>query len=90
MKRLAVAFLALATLAAPLAAEAQPATKVYRIGYLASATATGRPIEALRASLRELGWVEGQNIVIDYRQRAGSTGSPTSPSSYSGPRWTSS
>jgi putative ABC transport system substrate-binding protein len=48
MKRLAVAFLALATLAAPLAAEAQPATKVYRIGYLASATATGRPIEALR------------------------------------------
>ena len=56
-------------LAAPLAAEAQPAGKVYRIGYLAGGSSTsGRHvIEALREGLRELGWVEGQNIVIDYR-----------------------
>ena len=56
-------------LAAPLAAEAQQTGKVYRIGYLsASSSTTGRTvIEAFRQGLRELGWVEGQNIVIDYR-----------------------
>ncbi len=56
-------------LAAPLAAEAQQAGKVHRIGYLSgsSATAQSHFIEAFRQGLRELGWVEGQNIVIDYR-----------------------
>jgi putative ABC transport system substrate-binding protein len=56
-------------LAAPLAAYAQPTGKVYRIGYLYSGSATSslRAPEALRAELRELGWVEGRNIVIDYR-----------------------
>ena len=56
-------------LAAPLAAQAQPAGKVYRIGYLAGGTSTSAPhlLEAFRQGLRERGWVEGQNIVIDYR-----------------------
>jgi putative ABC transport system substrate-binding protein len=56
-------------LAAPLAADAQPAGAVHRIGYLTSgsATATPRTVEAFRQGLGELGWVEGQNIVIDYR-----------------------
>ena len=56
-------------LAAPLAAEAQPAGKVHRIGYLSSGSSSTAAafIEAFRQGLRELGWVEGQNIVIDYR-----------------------
>ena len=43
--------------------------KVYRIGYLAGGTSTGRSttVETFREGLRELGWVEGRNIVIDYR-----------------------
>jgi ABC-type uncharacterized transport system substrate-binding protein len=55
--------------AAPLAAYAQPTGKVYRMGYLYSGSATSSPRapEAFRAELRELGWVEGRNIVIDYR-----------------------
>jgi putative ABC transport system substrate-binding protein len=60
---------ALLLLAAPLTAEAQPAGKSYRIGYLSSGSSTVTPhvIEAFRQGLRELGWVEGQNITIDYR-----------------------
>ena len=60
---------ALSILAAPLAADAQPTGKVYRIGLLLSGSAaTPAPaVEAFREGLRELGWVEGQNIVIDYR-----------------------
>ena len=59
----------LSLLAAPLAAEAQPAGKVHRIGFLGSGSATGdsRTREAFREGLRELGWVEGQNLVIEYR-----------------------
>ena len=52
-------------LAAPLAAEAQQAGKVLRIGFLG--TYAGPSLDAFRQVLRELGWVEGQNIVIDYR-----------------------
>ena len=59
----------LGTLSAPRAAGAQQAGKVHRIGYLAGGSSeTSRyTIEAFRQGLRELGWVEGQNIVIDYR-----------------------
>src|SRR5437879_12154989 len=56
-------------LSAPLAADAQPTGKVYRIGYLGMGSATVSPpfVEAVRAGQRELGLMEGQNIVIDYR-----------------------
>ena len=56
-------------LAAPLAAEAQPAGKVPRIGFLSTTSSSDRPalVDAFRQRLRELGWVEGQNVVIDYR-----------------------
>jgi putative ABC transport system substrate-binding protein len=61
--------LTLALLAAPLAVEAQQAGRVYRIGYLSYSSPASNPhlIEAFRQGLRELGWVEGQNITIDSR-----------------------
>ena len=60
---------AISILAAPLAADAQQAGKVYRIGYLSSGSSTvgSHMLEAFREGLRARGWVEGQNIVIDYR-----------------------
>ena len=67
-RRAFVSTVALGLLAAPLAAEAQQAGKVYRIGYLSSGTSTSNPfVKAFREGLRELGWIEGQNIIIDYR-----------------------
>ena len=60
-------------LAAPLAADAQQAGKVPRIGFLSVTSPSDRPplLDAFRQRLRELGWVEGQNIVIDYRYAEG-------------------
>jgi putative ABC transport system substrate-binding protein len=65
--------LALSLLSLLLAAEAQQATKVHRIGRLASGPSLGpNPIlEAFRQGLRELGYVEGQNFVIDGRYAEG-------------------
>jgi putative ABC transport system substrate-binding protein len=50
-------------------AQAQQTTKVPRIGYLTGATVDGQAarIEAFRQGLRELGYVEGKNIAIEYR-----------------------
>jgi putative ABC transport system substrate-binding protein len=50
-------------------AEAQQPTKVYRIGYLAAAplSAIRHRTEAFRQGLRELGYVEGKNILIEWR-----------------------
>ncbi len=61
--------LALSLLSAPLAAEAQAPAKVPRIGFLSAFSPTDFPdrLEAFRQGLRELGYVEGQNIVIEYR-----------------------
>jgi len=58
--------------AAALPGGAQPAKKVARIGYLAavSATADAPRLAAFRQGLRELGYVEGQNIQIDYRHES--------------------
>jgi putative tryptophan/tyrosine transport system substrate-binding protein len=65
--------LALTLFAAPLAADAQRAGKVPRIGVLGVTSPSDRPplLDAFRQRLRELGWVEGQNIVIDYRYAEG-------------------
>jgi putative tryptophan/tyrosine transport system substrate-binding protein len=51
-------------------AEAQQAKKVYRIGFLA-ATYDDFRVEAFRQGLREFGYVEGQNITIEYRWGGG-------------------
>ncbi len=61
----------LGLLAAPRAAEAQPAGKVYRIGFLEFASPGEWTRTALRQGLRELGWIEGQNLVIEYRLAEG-------------------
>lgn len=61
------AALALGLLAASPAVNAQSAGKVYRIGYLGSGFPASGFHEAFVAGLRDLGWVEGQNVVIDYR-----------------------
>jgi putative tryptophan/tyrosine transport system substrate-binding protein len=60
-------------LAAPLAAEAQQAGKVYRIGFLNAPTRASveRSLEAFLRALRELGWIEGQNLIIEYRWAEG-------------------
>jgi len=56
-----------------LGARAQPADRVYRIGYLglASATAQAPRMKALRDGLAALGYVEGKNIVIQERRLEG-------------------
>ncbi len=60
-------------LVAPLAVEAQPTAKVRRIGYLSLAAAEVDKgwVAAFRQGLRELGYVEGQTIVIEQRHAAG-------------------
>ena len=63
----------LGVLAAPLAADAQQQAKVARIGVLGEPTAStyATRIEAFKQGLRELGYVEGQNIAIEYRWAEG-------------------
>src|SRR5215475_4829951 len=50
--------------------EAQQATQVPRIGYLALPAKPSARDEAFAKRLRELGWVDGRNIVIEYRWAA--------------------
>jgi putative ABC transport system substrate-binding protein len=67
--------LTLAILIVPLAADAQPVGKVSRIGLLTSGPASPAStlaLEAFRAGLRDLGYVEGQNIVLEQRRAEGS------------------
>ena len=63
--------LALALSVTPLAAEAQ-ARELYHIGFLLPSVATGsRAPEAFRQGLRDLGYVEDQNITVEYRYANG-------------------
>ena len=76
-RRSFIGALASALLATPLAADAQQAGKVYRIGILtnkASDPAEARLWQAFRSGLRERGWIEGQNILIEFRAAEGNTG----------------
>ena len=57
--------------ACPFAAHAQQTTKIARIGYLASNLANQGPLEAFRQGLRDLGYVEGRNVMIEYRDAQG-------------------
>ena len=74
MKRNAAPLILIAVilLAVVVIAEAQPAQKIARIGFLAGvspATISART-QAFREGLRELGYVEGKNIVIEWRYAA--------------------
>jgi putative tryptophan/tyrosine transport system substrate-binding protein len=61
-----------ALLAAPLAAVAQQAAKIARIGFLTANLAPNPHLrEAFRQGLRDLGYVEGRNVVIEYRYAEG-------------------
>jgi len=59
-----------ALLAAPLAAGAQQRPKTTRIGFL-SLSSGPTPTMDISPGLRELGWIEGQNIAVEYRWAAG-------------------
>src|SRR5690349_17971857 len=58
------------------APRAQQAGKVYRIGYLSTPTreSVARGVDAFVQKLRELGWTEGRNLVIEYRWAEGDVG----------------
>ena len=72
MHRLAVALL-LAIVAAPLAAAAQPAGKVYRVGILSYAApdVLQANLTTFRETLRQQGYVEGRNITFEVRTTSG-------------------
>src|SRR5262249_43611271 len=65
-----------ALLAVAVIAEAQHPGKVPRIGYLATGDPTSESSrsEAIRLALRELGYIDGQNIAIEYRYAEGKRG----------------
>ena len=67
-----VSILALAILLAPFAADAQQPGKVYRLSFLSpgftpTSATPDRLLDAFRQRLRELGYREGENLVIEYR-----------------------
>jgi putative ABC transport system substrate-binding protein len=66
-RRTFIGSLALGTLAAPLAAEGQEARKIPVIGYLIERSGPTAFDEAFRLGLRELGYSEGRNVVVEYR-----------------------
>ena len=69
-----VEMLVLVLLTAPLAANAQSATKVHRLGWLSGASPPSGPdprVEAFQQGLRDLGYVEGQNLTIEYQYAEG-------------------
>src|SRR5262250_314957 len=73
MRRLLLPLIAV-LLVAPIAAEAQRTGKVVRIGMLEQGGVASGPnpiTDAFRQQLRELGYIEGQNLVIEYRLAEG-------------------
>ncbi len=72
MPRLAALILLAFVMAAPVAAHAQTApARVFRVGYLGLESVPSPYLDAFRAGLRRLGYIEGQNITIDARDADG-------------------
>lgn len=62
----------LVLLTAPLVGGAQPSGKIHRIGFLWDTPAVWpHALEAFRQGLRDLGWVEGRNLAVEYRWAEG-------------------
>jgi putative ABC transport system substrate-binding protein len=61
----------LAFLATPFIVEAQPTKKVYRIGFLSGLGYDATVVRLFEQGLREHGWVNGQNVTIEYRYAEG-------------------
>ena len=57
----------LAVTAPSLGAQAQQSGKIYRLGFLSSSSAEALPLSSFREGLRELGYVQGKNIAVEYR-----------------------
>jgi ABC-type uncharacterized transport system substrate-binding protein len=70
MKKILVWLLLTSSVTHVAVAQAQPKTKTPRLGYLGTVSSSGR-ITAFRQGLRELGYVEGKNIVIEWRHHEG-------------------
>ena len=73
-RRAFIASIAGGLLARPLAVGAQPAPKVPRVGLLLLFGTPGQPnslVDAFRGGLRDLGYVEGETVLIDYRWAEG-------------------
>ncbi|TAK07772.1 ABC transporter substrate-binding protein, partial [bacterium] len=72
-KKIVISLLATLVLVSVHSAQAQQPKKVPRIGFLVLGSSAGTPArrEAFRQGLRELGYVEGKNIVIEYRYAEG-------------------
>ena len=72
-KKILVCLLATVLLTTAPPTEAQQAKKIPRIGYLAQndAAADSARAEGIRLALREFGYIEGQNIAIEYRHAEG-------------------
>ena len=72
MRRRDFIMLGLGMIVAPLTARAQEPGKVYRVGFLwDKPTVWPHALKAFHDRLRDLGWVEGQNIIIEYRWAEG-------------------
>jgi putative ABC transport system substrate-binding protein len=66
-RRMFISTVALSVTLAPLAADGQQTEKVRRIGFLSAAIAGSEIDDAFRQGLREHGYVEGQNLLIEWR-----------------------
>ncbi len=68
-----IATLVLGLLAAPLPTEAQKATRMPKVGFLSafSAAAQRDRVQAFRQGMSDLGYVEGQNVIVEYRYAEG-------------------
>jgi len=69
-----IVVVALSLLSPPIVAVAQPSAKVHRIGWLghsSAASGNNRSIGDFQQGLRDLGYVEGQNLAIEYRYASG-------------------
>jgi putative tryptophan/tyrosine transport system substrate-binding protein len=64
--------LALSVVLAPLTDEAQPVGKGYRIGFLSAGPPPGEFVEAFQQGLGARGYIDGRNVVIEYRSTDGS------------------